>query len=120
MITTPVLTPLELKIMQILWRIEKGFVKDILEHWDEQPAPAYNTVSTIIRILQDQKGLVGHVAHGRTHEYFPKISKDAYQRSFLRNTLSKLFDDSPASLLSALLDDESIDQNELEELKKLL
>ena len=67
------LTRAEEEVMQVLWKIKKGFVKEILEHFDE-PKPAYNTVSTIVRILQD-KGFVDHKAYGRTHEYFPVVSK---------------------------------------------
>lgn len=70
------LTRAEEQVMQILWIIKKGFVKDILERIDE-PKPAYNTVSTIVRILQE-KGFVSHKAYGRTHEYFPIISKSDY------------------------------------------
>ena len=60
------LTRAEEQVMQVLWKIKKGFVKEILEHF-EDPKPAYNTVSTIVRILQD-KGFVTHKAYGRTHE----------------------------------------------------
>ena len=67
------LTRAEEQVMQVLWKIKKGFVKDILEHFDE-PKPAYNTVSTIVRILQD-KGFVTHKAYGRTHEYYPCCNK---------------------------------------------
>jgi predicted transcriptional regulator len=70
---TPQLTRAEEEVMQILWQIEKGVVHELLEKFPE-PKPAYNTVSTIIRILE-QKGFVGHKAYGRTHEYFPVISK---------------------------------------------
>ena len=71
------LTRAEQEIMQVLWRIEKGFVKDVLEELPE-PKPAYNTVSTVIRILE-QKGFVEHKAYGKTHEYFPAISKEKYK-----------------------------------------
>src|SRR5664279_1464516 len=62
------LTRAEEEVMQVLWKIKKGFVKEILEHFDE-PKPAYNTISTIVRILQD-KGFVDHKAYGRTNDYF--------------------------------------------------
>ena len=70
------LTRAEEQVMQVLWKIRKGFVKDILEHFDE-PKPAYNTMSTIVRISQD-KGFVNHKAYGRTHEYFCVVSKKEY------------------------------------------
>ena len=70
------LTKAEEQIMQILWRIKKGFVHDILSEMDE-PLPAYNTVSTIVRILEKKK-FVDYIAFGKTHEYFPLVSKKEY------------------------------------------
>ena len=67
------LTKAEEQIMQILWKLEKGFVKDIVDAMPE-PKPAYNTVSTIVRILE-KKGFVDHNAYGKTFEYFPIVSK---------------------------------------------
>lgn len=106
--------------MHILWKLERAFVKDILDNWTDDPKPAYNTISTIVRILQDQKDFIGHHAYGRTHEYFPKISREEYQRIFLQNTLEKVFEGSMSMLLSTLVDDEKVSQAELDELKKLL
>ncbi|MEB0249697.1 BlaI/MecI/CopY family transcriptional regulator, partial [Mucilaginibacter sp. 5B2] len=66
------LTRAEEQIMQVLWQLEKGFVKDVLDVLPE-PKPAYNTVSTIIRILET-KGFVDHNAFGKSHEYYPIVS----------------------------------------------
>lgn len=114
------LTPLELKVMNILWKIEKGFIKDILEHWDEVPAPAYNTISTIVRILKDKKQYIGHRAFGRTHEYFPLVTKKDYQKSFINNAVNHVFSGSLTSLVSTLVDQDNLSSQELEELKSLL
>lgn len=117
------LTPLELKVMNILWRIKKGFVNDILENWDtddEDKKPAYNTVSTIVRILKDKKEFVGHNAYGRSHEYFPIITKKEYQTNFLDNTIDNLFAGSFSSLVSTFVNKDDISDNELEALKKLI
>lgn len=114
-----ILTPLELKVMNILWRLEKGFVKDIRTNWDEQPPPAYNTISTIVRILAE-KGYVGHQAHGRTHEYHPVISREDYQGTFLNNALKNVFKGSASTLVSTLMDNDKISDEELEELKRLI
>ena len=73
------LTKAEEQIMQVLWRLEKGFVKDVIDRLPD-PKPAYNTVSTIVRILE-KKGFVAHNAYGKTHEYFPLISKTEYRRA---------------------------------------
>lgn len=116
----PILTPLELKVMDVLWNLQTAFVKDILEHWPEEPQPAYNTISTIVRILQDKKGYIGHHAYGRTHEYYPIITKEEYQHKFLENAVEKVFSGSVSSLLSALMDNEHISKEELDELKRLL
>ena len=68
------LTKAEDQIMQILWNLEKGFVNDIIEKMEE-PKPAYNTVSTIVRILV-KKEFVGFKAYGKSHQYYPLIDKD--------------------------------------------
>ena len=62
------LTKAEEQVMQILWKVKKGFVKEFIDHFPD-PKPAYNTVSTIVRILE-KKGFVTHKAYGKTHEYF--------------------------------------------------
>ena len=71
------LTRAEEQLMQILWQLKKGYVKDVMTPLPE-PKPAYNTVSTIIRILET-KGFVGHTAYGKSHEYYPLITKEQYQ-----------------------------------------
>ncbi len=114
-----ILTPLELKVMNILWRLEKAFVKEILSNWDEQPPPAYNTISTIVRILAE-KGYVGHKAHGRTHQYFPIVSRTDYQGTFLNNALKNVFKGSASTLVSALMDNDKISDEELAELKRMI
>jgi BlaI family penicillinase repressor len=92
------LTKAEDQIMQILWTIEKGFVKDIMDHLPE-PKPAYNTVSTIVRILE-KKGFVGYKAYGKTHEYFPLIAKENYTRFYLNNMVKGYFNGSFQNLVS--------------------
>ncbi|MCP4440002.1 MAG: BlaI/MecI/CopY family transcriptional regulator [Aureispira sp.] len=116
-----VLTPLELKVMNILWTLKSAFVKDILEHWPKNDKkPAYNTVSTIVRILQNDKDFIDHKTYGRTHEYYPKITKGEYQKFFLQNAVDKVFSGSVSRLVSALVDSEKVSQGEIDDLKKLL
>lgn len=117
------LTELELRVMNVLWKIKKGFVKDILENWetdDEDKKPAYNTVSTIVRILKDKKDFVGHEAFGRSHQYFPIISKTEYQEEFLDNAIDNIFAGSFSSLISTFVDKKEISSAELEMLKALI
>lgn len=117
------LTPLELQVMNLLWEKERVFIKDLLAAWpvDEKgKKPAYNTISTIVRILEKDKGFIGYKAYGRTHEYFPLISKSDYQKTFLKNAINNVFSGSVSSLVSALVDDEQVNQTELDDLKRLL
>ena len=83
------LTRAEEQIMQVLWDLGKGFVNDIIDILPE-PRPAYNTVSTIVRILQD-KGFVGHETFGKSHCYYPLVAKDTYTKKFLKNFIGNYF-----------------------------
>lgn len=110
------LTKAEEQIMQILWRIKKGFVKDIIEKLPE-PKPAYNTVSTIVRILE-QKGFVGHTAYGKTHQYHPIIEKDKYSKFYFNNFLSGYFNGSFERLVSFFAQENDLDVKDVDELMK--
>jgi BlaI family transcriptional regulator, penicillinase repressor len=112
------LTRAEEQVMQVLWKIEKGFVKDILEHFDE-PRPAYNTVSTIVRILQD-KGFVGHKAYGRTHEYFPLVTKDEYSEMHMKSFVKDYFSDSFEKMVSFFASEKRISVKEMEEIMRIM
>ena len=112
------LTRAEEQIMQILWKIEKGFVKDILDHFDD-PKPAYNTVSTIVRILQD-KGFVTHKAYGRTHEYYPAVSKEEYSKSHLSIFVKDYFSNSFEKMVSFFAKEKGISLREMEEIMKVM
>ncbi len=108
------LTKAEDQVMQILWKIERGVVKDIMEEMPE-PKPAYNTVSTIVRILE-QKGFVDHKAYGKTHEYFPTITKEKYTKFYLNNMLKGYFDGSFQNLVSFFAKENKLDAKDLEKL----
>ena len=110
------LTRAEEQVMQILWKLKKGFVKDVIDRIPE-PKPAYNTVSTIIRILE-KKGFVGYKAYGKTHEYFPLVDKDDYSKFFLKNFVSNYFEGSFQSLVSFFAKENKMDINEVEALMK--
>ncbi len=114
------LTPLELKVMNILWGLKKGFVKDIISQWpDQEKPPKYNTVSTIVRILET-KGYVDHESEGRSHKYFPIVSKGQYQKKFIQNVLENVFSGSMAGMVSSLLDSQQLSSKELSELKGII
>ena len=110
------LTKAEEQIMQILWKLEKAFVKDIIEKMPE-PKPAYNTVSTIVRILE-KKGVVNYDAFGNTHRYYPLISKKEYTKAFLKNFLTNYFGNSFQEMVSFFAKEDNMSLSELEELMK--
>lgn len=112
------LTKAEEQVMQILWSIEKGFVKEILEHFDE-PKPAYNTVSTIVRILQE-KGFVSHKAYGRTHEYYPLVTRDEYKKTHMKTFVKNYFANSFENMVSFFANEKSMSVDEMQDIMKLM
>jgi len=110
------LTKAEDQIMQILWKLEKAFVKDIIEELPK-PKPAYNTVSTIVRILE-KKGFVGFKAYGKTHEYFPLITKDEYSNYYLNSFVKRYFKGSFQNLVSFFAKENQMNITEMETLLK--
>lgn len=108
------LTKAEDQVMQILWNLQNAFVKDIIEEIPE-PKPAYNTISTIIRILET-KGFVDHKAYGKTHEYFPVVSKEKYTKFYLNNLLKGYFNGSFQNLVSFFAKENKMDIKSLEKL----
>ena len=108
------LTKAEDQVMQILWDLKSCFVKDIIEQMPD-PKPAYNTVSTIVRILET-KGFVDHKAYGKTHEYFPLISKEKYTKFYLNNLLKGYFGGSFQNLVSFFAKENKLDGKAIEKL----
>ncbi len=102
--------------MQVLWKLERAFVRDILEELPE-PKPAYNTVSTIVRILET-KAFVGHEAFGKSHQYFPLVDQDKYKSFFLKNFMSGYFGGSFERLVSFFAKDNNLNVQELDQLLK--
>jgi len=90
------LTKAEEELMQVLWKLEKAFVKDIVDELPE-PKPHYNTVSTIIKILED-KGFAGHESFGKSNRYFPVVNKDEYTKKTMKQFLKGYFEGSYALL----------------------
>ncbi|MDP3644578.1 MAG: BlaI/MecI/CopY family transcriptional regulator [Bacteroidota bacterium] len=110
------LTKAEEQIMQELWTLEKAFVKEIVDRLPD-PKPAYNTVSTIIRILE-KKGFVDHYAYGKTHQYYPLTSKTEYTKSYFKNFLSGYFSNSFQEMVSFFAKEDKMTLSELEEIIK--
>ncbi len=112
------LTRAEQQVMQQLWKLEHAFVKEIVAEMPE-PKPAYNTVSTIVRILE-RKGFVGHEAFGKSHRYYPLLTKKAYTKGFFKGFLNNYFSNSMKNLVSFFAKDKSLSLAEMEELKTML
>ncbi len=108
------LTKAEEQIMQILWQLEEAFVNDIVDKMPE-PKPAYNTVSTIVRILE-KKGFVDHNAYGKTHQYYPLISKTEYTRSFMKSFMGSYFGNSFREMVSFFAKHDNMSVSEIETL----
>jgi predicted transcriptional regulator len=112
------LTKAEEEIMQVLWDLKSAFVKDIITKLPK-PKPAYNTVSTVVRTLE-QKGFVGHEPLGKSHKYHPLIAKDAYTRSFMKGFVERYFSGSYQQMVSFFTTEKKLSVNELEQLVKEL
>ncbi len=112
------LTKAEDQIMQVLWTLKKAFVKDIVDQLPN-PKPAYNTVSTIVRILE-KKGFVGYHAFGKTHEYYAIIAKEKYTKFYLNNLVKGYFGGSFQSLVSFFAAENKMDLNDIDLLVKQL
>lgn len=108
------LTKAEEQVMLILWEMKEALVKEVIEKMDP-PKPAYNTVSTVIRVLEG-KGFVDHKAVGNTHIYFPVITEAEYKHFAFDKVLNNYFENSYQSLVSFLVKEKNMDMDELNEL----
>jgi predicted transcriptional regulator len=112
------LTKAEEQVMQILWQLKEAIVKDIIEEMPE-PKPAYNTVSTVVRVLEG-KGFIDHKAYGNSHVYFPLISDAEYKKFTFDKMMKNYFSNSYQSLVSFIVDEKNISVKELDELTSLI
>lgn len=108
------LTKAEEQVMQILWKLEEGAVRDIREKFDD-PKPARNTVSTIVRILE-KKGFVDHKTFGNVHVFHPLVKKEEYSKSQLFGVMKKYFNNSFSSMASFFAQEKDLTIEELESL----
>jgi predicted transcriptional regulator len=112
------LTNKEEEIMQILWRLEKAFVKEVLAEI-ETDKTHYNTLSTIIRNLED-KGYVSYTAYGKTHQYYPIISKESYRKKYFNSAIDNYFNSSYKNVVSFFAKEEKISVADLKDIIKLI
>lgn len=113
------LTEVELEMMNILWKLGRGNVNQILEALSEDRKLAYTSVSTIVRILE-QKGYVKPIKDGRGHIYEPLIAKEIYEEMSIKHLVNHVFEGAPSSMIKRLIDTKSLSKEELRELKQLL
>jgi len=112
------LTQSEEQIMQILWDLDKGFVKDIREQMPDAK-PAYNTVSTIVRILE-KKGFVSYQAYGNAHQYYPLITRAQYSKNRISSLLKDYFRNSYSELVSFFAREQNMSIQEMEEVMQIM
>lgn len=112
------LTKAEEQVMQYLWDMEKGFLKDIVEAFPD-PRPAYTTISTVIRVLV-KKGFIGYNTFGKTHEYYPSVSRKEYFRKHVNHLITDHFGGSIVDFASFFTGEGEVDLTELEEIKRLI
>jgi BlaI family transcriptional regulator, penicillinase repressor len=108
------LTKAEEEVMQVLWKLDRGFLKDIVENWPD-PKPHSNTVATILKILVE-KGFVNYETQGRNNLYRAKISKEEYGKKSINQLIKGYFEGSPAKLVSQFVSDNKLSLEELEAL----
>ncbi len=112
------LTRAEEEVMQIIWDMENAYVRDILDRFPD-PKPAYNTVYTIVRILES-KGFLSYTAHGKAHEYYPLVSKKEYRKKYFKGFINNYFGNSYKALASFFTKEEDMSIKELEELRSII
>jgi predicted transcriptional regulator len=112
------LTRAETEIMKILWQLEKAFIKDILALMPD-PKPAYNTVSTFIRILEKKK-VIDHITYGNTHQYFPLITEEEFKRHEIQQLMANYFDNSVSNLVSFFVNENNLQNKDFEELRDFI
>ena len=112
------LTNKEEEIMQILWKLKKAFVKEVMAEITEEQ-PHYNTLSTIVRNLEE-KGYVSHNAYGNTHQYYPVVSMEEYRKRFMNKAIDNYFNSSYKNMVSFFAKEEKISAAELREILAMI
>ena len=113
-----ILTKAEERIMKILWKIEKGFIKDIQNEFPD-PKPPYNSVSTIVRVLV-KKDIISYKAYGTSYEYYPMITKNDYRKGQLNKLVKEYYNNSLKQVVNYFSESKNLDINEVDEVMKML
>jgi len=111
------LTKAEEEVMHIMWELEKGLVRDVIDEFPD-PKPPYNTVSTVIRVLE-KKGFIGHKAYGTTYEYYPLILKEEYAKVHFNDFMKSYFNNSFPKMAAFFARENNMDMKNLEDILKM-
>ncbi len=117
-ISLQTLTKAEEEVMHIIWQLDKCLVRDIIDQLGDPDMP-HSTISSVVRILE-KKGFVNHKAYGKTHEYFPIVTREQYAQHGVSSLMEKYFGGSPKKLVSFLVKSENMNLKELNELMKTI
>lgn len=109
------LTKAEEEIMQIIWKLERCTVRDVIDQLNQKPAPPHSTISSVVRILE-KKGFLDHKAYGRTYEYFTIISKEEYSKGSVSSLVQNYFGGSVKRLVSFLVKKENLSTQDINEM----
>jgi BlaI family penicillinase repressor len=108
----------EEQIMQAFWKLGTAFIKEIIPEMPD-PKPHYNSVATMVKILED-KGFLDHTTVGNIYNYYPKISRDEYQKHAMKDIVSQYFDNSYPSMLAFFAKEQKISETELQEILNMI
>ncbi len=113
------LTEVELEIMNILWKIKEGSVRDVLSKLSPERNLAYTSASTMLRILE-QKKIVESIKDGKSHIYSPLLQKEDYEENTLHHVVTHIFDGTPSNLVKRLVSDSNLSESERQQIKDIL
>ena len=116
---SPTLTEAELRLMEVVWKGRSVTVGDVVDALKGENAPAYSTVLTTLRILE-QKGYLRHEKEGRAYVYYPLVEREDARRGVVKYMMSRFFNDSPEMLLLNILENEEIDPEQMAKLRALI
>ena len=116
---TPTLTEAELRLMDVIWDRGEATVHEVLAALPPENSPAYNTVLTIMRILE-QKGYLSHEKHGRAHRYRPLVGRMEARQKAVRHMVSNFFNGSPQQLMLNMIESRDLGEEDLKDLKRLI
>jgi len=112
------LTKAEEQLMKHLWKLEKAYLKDIVDEYDE-PKPAYTTISTVVNVLV-RKGIIGFDLHGKAKHYYPLISKEDYSSQSIKGLVTNFFNNSYQQFASFFTSSKELSVDELKEIRKMI